>query len=170
MPFFGRAKIRPIFRAPVTGTTLQPAWVGRPNLRRITRQVSAHMCSSAGATIAGNIINNAAIVIDANSSLNLEGSRSATAPVPFINRSTITLPASRTLSLANPFTNEGQIVVSGGTLNIDAESLGGSLFKNTGANGINLAHNPRDLRVNHASKGAGAVDRKKLGQPVRMWV
>ncbi len=86
-----------------------------------------------GARIHGNFINYAPIIMDADSKLFLEGFRSDTAPVPFINRGTITIPTSRNLILRNPFTNEGQITISGGTLDIDAEFLGGvALFKNTG--------------------------------------
>jgi hypothetical protein len=87
--------------------------------------------------IFGNFVSNAAIVIDANSSLTLGGFEGLTTTASFINRGTITVPASRFLTVATPFTNEGQIIVNGGTMR---ETTGFSTlaraFRNTGT--INL--------------------------------
>lgn len=87
-------------------------------------------------SINGNFISHATIVIDANSSLSLAGMFGSLNPShdgPFVNRGTITVPATRTLSVFAPFTNEGQITNSGGSLNIGAVPFfGTTTFKNTG--------------------------------------
>jgi hypothetical protein len=87
-------------------------------------------------SFSGNFISHAAIVIDANSSLSLGGIFGSLNPShdgPFVNRGTIAVPASRSLFVFSPFTNEGQITVSGGSLTIGAvPSFGATTFKNPG--------------------------------------
>ncbi len=98
--------------------------------------------SNNGASIQGNIISYANIILDANTGLflsGIKGSINSNFDGPFVNRGTITVPTTRTLNLGLPFINEGRIIVSGGTVKTQTPS--NSLvyvdsFSNTGT--INL--------------------------------
>ena len=82
--------------------------------------------------ISGNFISNANIIIDANMTALLDGFTTALNQAdagPFVNRGTVTVPSTRTLTTGDGFVNNGQIVVSGGTVIAD---LAVPMWQNTG--------------------------------------
>lgn len=118
------------------------------------RVQAAGSVNSVGGGLFGNFISNASIIIDANAGISLAGIQHETAPISFINRGTITVPVGATLSVGRPFANEGQIIVSGGTMTLgDPSNDLVDPFSNTGT--INLTGGGR-LRLN-TNKSVGRV-------------
>lgn len=94
--------------------------------------------SGSNDSLLGKIISNANIIVGANSTVTLSGIQPVSGPVvAFANRGTVTVPATGRLNAARPFTNEGQIVVNGGTMFVTVPSNSiVSPYLNTGT--INL--------------------------------
>ena len=87
----------------------------------IRAQANGEFFPTGGALI-GNFISNASIIMNAYAGISLSGIQHETAPISFVNRGTITVPATSTLTATRPFTNEGQIIVSGGTMVVNTPS------------------------------------------------
>ncbi len=102
-----------------TGTFVR-AYTGGPVVFDSTLTLRA---SGTGGYVTGNIINNAAVVIDANSGFIFKGAGNLLNPTfagPFINRSPITVGTGKRLTLEHTFVNEARINVPGGNITVDA--------------------------------------------------